>query len=212
MSHDDFEIEPVPGLPEIPPEGEHILWQGKPDWWALACDSLMVKWVMGYFVFLGAWRTVALLDIQPAGQAIWGSTPFLILGFVVCSILTLMAWIMARATVYTITNRRVAMRIGAALNVTLNLPYRWINAADMDLRKSGTGSITLQLKDDGMTKLSYLMCWPHVRPWKMNPTQPALRCIKDAEHVARILGHAAQTHIRAAKVTEAAPSGVVPAE
>ncbi|MEO0720506.1 MAG: PH domain-containing protein, partial [Pseudomonadota bacterium] len=28
MPHDDFEIEPVSGLPEAPPEGEHILWQG----------------------------------------------------------------------------------------------------------------------------------------------------------------------------------------
>ena len=29
MSHDDFEIEPVEGLPEKPPEGEQILETGK---------------------------------------------------------------------------------------------------------------------------------------------------------------------------------------
>ncbi len=211
MPHDDFEIEPVPGLPETPPEGEKILWQGKPHWWALASESLMVKWVMGYFVFLGVWRTVRLIDIVPLGEAIWGSTPFLILGLGVCAFLIFLAWIMAWATVYTITNRRVAMRIGAALNVTLNLPYRWIEAADLDLRKSGTGTIVLRLKDDGVTKLSYLMCWPHVRPWKMNPTQPALRCIKDAERVATILGHAAQTQIERQKQAEA-PTNAVPAE
>lgn len=212
MSHDDFEIEPVPGLPEMPPEGEHILWQGKPDWWALACDSLMVKWVMGYFVFLGAWRTVALLDIQPMGEAIWGSTPFLILGLAVCATFCVMAWVMAWATVYTITNKRVAMRIGAALNVTLNLPYKWVESADLDLRKSGTGTIALTLGNDGVTKLSYLMCWPHVRPWKMNPTQPALRCIKDAERVAGILGQAAATRITEQNTPKLAPSNAVPAE
>ena len=36
MSHDDFAIEPIPGLPERPPQGEEILWQGRPNWWALA--------------------------------------------------------------------------------------------------------------------------------------------------------------------------------
>lgn len=34
--HDDFAVEPIPGLPELPPEGEHILWQGAPCWHALA--------------------------------------------------------------------------------------------------------------------------------------------------------------------------------
>ena len=44
-AHDDFEIEPIKGLPERPPEVEDILWQGRPDWWRLAVESLSVKWV-----------------------------------------------------------------------------------------------------------------------------------------------------------------------
>jgi len=194
MSHDDFEIEPVPGLPELPPEGEKILWQGKPEWWVLAKESLCLYWVMGYFVLLGAWRSLALSEIVPLPQAIWGAVPFLIMGAVACALLALIAFLQAWATVYTITNRRVAMRVGAALNVTLNLPYRAINSADLDLRKKGTGTIVLDLRDDGQ-KLSYLSLWPHVRPWRMNPTQPALRCIKDARNVATILGDAAQKQV-----------------
>jgi hypothetical protein len=31
MPHDDFAFEPVKGLPELPPEGEHLLWQGRPN-------------------------------------------------------------------------------------------------------------------------------------------------------------------------------------
>lgn len=211
MSHDDFAVEPIKGLPEMPPEGEHILWQGRPNWWALARESLCITWVMGYFVLLGIWRSINLLEITDTRSAIWGATPFLILGALTCAILVVIAYVMARATVYTITNRRVAMRIGAALTVTLNLPYRWINSADLDLRKSGTGTIALQLKEDGVTKLSYLTCWPHVRPWKMNPTQPALRCIKDAEHVAAILGEAAQTQVAKQQAAQSAMPGAVPA-
>jgi hypothetical protein len=49
MSHDDFATEPVEGLPERPPEGESILWQGRPQAWALARESLAIRWVAGYF-------------------------------------------------------------------------------------------------------------------------------------------------------------------
>jgi hypothetical protein len=38
MEHDDFAVEPVRGLPEKPPAGEIILWQGRPDTIALARD------------------------------------------------------------------------------------------------------------------------------------------------------------------------------
>ncbi len=194
MSHDDFHVEPIEGLPELPPEGEKILWQGRPSWWALAVQSLNLYWVMGYFVLLGAWRSVVLAETRPLDVSIAGSVPFLVLGLIACALLAIVAYVQARSTVYTITNRRVAMRIGAALTVTLNLPYRWIGSADMDLRKNGVGTIALELIDEG-TRLSYLTCWPHVRPWRMNPVQPALRCIKDAEKVAAILGDAARTEV-----------------
>ncbi|MFY0693072.1 MAG: PH domain-containing protein [Paracoccaceae bacterium] len=210
MPHDDFHVEPVEGLPELPPEGEKILWQGRPNWWALAKESLSLKWIMGYFVLLGAWRSVMLAETRDLVTSIAGSLPFLILGLIACGILVLIAVVQARTTVYTITNRRVAMRIGAALTVTLNLPFRWIGSVDLDLRKGGTGTIALDLIDEG-TRISYLTCWPHVRPWKMNPVQPALRCIGDAETVAHILGDAARTHV--ARVQAEAPeTDAVPAE
>ena len=30
--HDDFDFEPVRGLPQVLPEGERLLWQGAPRW------------------------------------------------------------------------------------------------------------------------------------------------------------------------------------
>lgn len=204
MSHDDFEIEPVKGLPEAPPKGEVILWQGKPNWWALSKESLNLHWVAGYFVFLAAWRFTAVVDLMPLGQAIWASVPFLILGGIACAVLLVIAWVQAHYTVYTVTNRRVAMRIGAALNVTLNLPYTQIANANLDLRKAGTGTIAFDLLGD--TRISYLVCWPHVRPWKISPTQPALRCINDAERIAAMISEAAQARVSTPQVERTAPA------
>ncbi|MCG6884302.1 MAG: PH domain-containing protein [Silicimonas sp.] len=192
MTHDDFAIEPVRGLPERPPEGEHILWQGKPDTWALTRSALAFWWVMGYFAALALWRFLAALDFMSVGQAIGSAVPFLILAVIVGCLLYLTAWVQARATVYTVTNKRVAMRVGAALTITLNLPYRQIGSADLDLRKDRTGTIALTTTGD--VNFAYLVLWPHVRPWRF-PARPALRCIPDAERVARILAEAAEARV-----------------
>ncbi|REC57841.1 PH domain-containing protein [Rhodosalinus sediminis] len=211
MSHDDFAFEPVKGLPETPPEGERILWQGRPDAWALALESMNLKWVMGYFVLLAAWRLVAAIDLMPFAQAVAISTPFIVMGLIVCALLAIVAWVQARATVYTITNRRVAMRVGAALTVTLNLPYTQIANANLDLRRRGTGTIALELM--GETRFSYLVLWPHVRPWHLRNPEPALRCIPDAERVAGILAEAAETRVAEPQVARAdAPVAGVAAE
>ncbi|WP_297779116.1 photosynthetic complex putative assembly protein PuhB [uncultured Roseovarius sp.] len=210
MSHDDFAFEPVKGLPETPPEGERILWQGRPDWWHLSVESLSLPWVAGYFVVLAVWRFVTLMDQMPFIGAFAAASPLLIMGVVVCLMLMLVGYIQARATVYTITNRRVAMRIGAALTVTLNLPYTQVGRADLKLWRSGTGTIALDLM--GETQLSYLVCWPHVRPWVMRRTQPALRCIPEAAKVAQMLAEAAETRIATPKIMRSAPASAMAAE
>lgn len=192
MDHDDFQPpEPIEGLPEVPPEGEHILWQGKPDWWTLANDALMLRWVAVYFAFLALWRGLAnaWTDAERGlAAAIW----LVGIGALACGLIALFAWVQARATVYTVTNRRIVMRIGAALTLALNLPYRWIARADMNMRRK-TGTITFDLL--GETRFSYLVCWPHVRPWHISKTQPAFRCIRDAETVARMIARHAQVAV-----------------
>lgn len=209
MTHDDFAVEPVRGLPELPPEDEQILWQGKPNAWALTKSALAFWWVIGYFVFLAAWRLIAAIDIMPAGQAFGISVPFLLLGVIVGAMLYLTAWVQARATVYTVTNKRVAMRVGAALTITLNLPYTQIESADLDLRKDGTGTIALTTMGD--TQFAYLVLWPHVRPWRF-PARPALRCIPDAERIARVLSEAAAARITMPEIARVDGGQTVPAE
>lgn len=198
MSHDDFNFEPVRGLPEQLPDGEHILWQGAPDPRRLAREALGVRWVAGYFALLAVWRIGVSSAEMPLGAAIFHGVPFLILGVVACAILYAIAYVQARSTVYTLTNKRVAMRIGAALTMTLNLPYTWIGNASLDLKPSGHGTLAFELI--GETRVSFLMSWPHVRPWHITRTQPALRCIADAENVARLFAEAAETRISEPRV------------
>lgn len=209
--HDDFAIEPIRGLPEVPPEGEHILWQGSPSWTALARDAFKTWWIAVYFTAMAGW---SLLNTGAGGAPLdlRAGVPFLVMGGIAIALLYLIAFVQAKTTVYTITNRRVAMRIGAALTVTLNLPYKWIGSAELALRKNGNGTIALDLI--GSTKFSYLVCWPHVRPWHLSKPQPALRSIPDSERVARIMADAAQAHVNIARppAEERAAAALVAAE
>lgn len=200
--HDDFATEPVEGLPERPPEGEDILWQGRPKTWALARDALALYWVAGYFVLLAIWRIV--IGGAEGSYSLSTGTPYLILGLLACSILLGIAFMQARATVYIITSKRVSMRIGAALILYYNLPFTQIENANLDVRRDGTGTIALQLM--GNDRLSYTMTWPHIRPWRMARTEPALRCIPDAAKVAKILAAAAETRVTFPQVTRNHPA------
>ena len=209
--HDDFAIEPQPGLPAHPPKGEVILWQGRPQAFALAREAMKINWIVGYFVALALWRGWAMGG-GVLSTSIAVMLPYLAIGAVTCAILYLIAVVQARSTVYTITSARVAMRIGAALTVTLNLPFRQIGSANLALKSNGTGTIALQTLGD--TRISYLVCWPHVRPWHFNRTQPALRAIPNAAAVAKILAEAAETRLSQPEVTNTfgAPAHAVAAE
>ena len=144
MSQDDFAFEPIRGLPERPPEGEVILWQGQPNWLRLTVDSLNLWWVLAYFIFLFVWRFISVSDLMPIDQALLVSFPFLALALIVALLLLLVGFIQAKATVYTITNKRIVMRIGAALTLTLNLPFTEIENAAIASSSKNFGSIAIQ--------------------------------------------------------------------
>ena len=205
MSHDDFNFEPIRGLPEQLPVGEHFLWQGSPDPRRLAREALGLNWIAGYFVLLAVWRVGVSAAEVPFGVALMHGLPFILSGVVASAIIFGIAYVQSRSTVYTLTNKRVAMRIGAALTMTLNLPYTWIGTAKLDLKPSGYGTLAFELI--GETRISYLMSWPHVRPWRIARTQPALRCIPDAQSVAQIFAEAAETRISQPRVARVESDG-----
>ena len=179
----------VRGLPEALPEGERILWQGIPDWRALARRVFHARGLAIYFAILLAWRAVSVIwsggSSQDAAIAVLWLAPFAA-GAV--GLMVLLAWLTARAAVYTITNRRVVMRIGVVLEITVNFPFRVIESAGLRTYPDGTGDLPLKLA--GEDRIAYVHLWPHARPWRAARPEPMLRGVPDAAHVAEILSRA----------------------
>jgi hypothetical protein len=209
-SHDDFAFDPLPGLPERPPQGEVILWQGRPDALALARDAYRIRWIAGYFALLILWRAGGAFADGGLALALARGIPYLILACLGLAIIYGLAWVQARSTIYTLTTARLVMRIGAALPVTFNLPFAQVGAAALDLRPDGTGTIALETL--GQTRISVLVAWPHLRPGYWTKTQPALRSIPDAARVARLVAEAAEARLTMPQVTRAAGFAPVAAE
>lgn len=186
----EHEFEAAHGLPEALPEGEVQLWQGSPDARLLARQALHLDLVGIYFAGLLAWRGLVSWQegatLAQTGIALAGMMPLIGLA---CALLAGMAWLMARTTVYTLTNRRIVMRVGIVLSITFNLPFTQIASADWRQRGRG-GDIVLTL--NGPDRIAYLHLWPHARPWHLRQTQPMLRALADAPAVAARLAAALQ--------------------
>jgi len=208
--HDDFAFDALPGLPERPPQGEDILWQGRPAPYALARDAYKFNWVAGYFALIILWRAGTGLAEGGVSMALAMGLPYVMLAVLGLSVIWVLAWTQARTTTYTLTTARVVMQIGAALPVTFNFPFVQVGTANLDLRRDGTGTIALDTL--GETRISHLIAWPHVRPWRLAKTEPAMRAIPDAKSVAGLLAEAAEARISIPQVTRVVPVAAVAAE
>jgi hypothetical protein len=182
----EYEYEPIRGLPEDLPAGEHIVWQGEPDWRALARRAFHVRKVLFYFALLIAWY-MATRGADGSGSALtltavlWTCT----MGALALGILYLLAWMYARTTVYTLTNRRLVLRFGVALPMMINLPLHKLEAADLVQYGRGMGDLALTLSPG--ERISYWALWPNARPWHYSRVKPMLRALPDARGVADVL-------------------------
>jgi hypothetical protein len=193
----EYDHEPIKGLPGHLPEGEHILWQGAPDWKLFFAHALHVRICALYFVGLGAIALAQGKMVSATGIAISAILLMLLFaGF---------AYAAARTTIYTLTNKRIVLRIGIALNSCINLPLSQIESADLKIlrgpMKPDAGSIVLHLK--GLPKLGYWLLWPHARSLRIFRPQPMLRAIPDAAGVAQQLLAATQ------KIQAVAPADAI---
>lgn len=179
----EYDNEPIPGLPGFLPKGEEILWQGSPDWKRLALSALHVRMIAGYFALLAGFGAVQ--------GSFTGALITLGVGMVCVTILAMIAWGTARTTMYTLTNRRIVMRIGIALPKCINLPLSVIGSADLALHGDGTGDIPLSL--NAPQRLGYIQLWPSARAWELATPQPMLRAIPDAQNVATMIARACGT-------------------
>lgn len=179
----EHEFEAAPGLPEALPVNEHILWQGAPSASLLAVHALHTRKLVLYFAVMLCVQALYLAG-EP-GAAVWPSV--LSSAALACLCLMLLAgvaWYSARTTLYTLTNRRVVMRIGMVLTITLNLPLKQLESASVRLLNNGAGELALGLK--GSAPVGWLHLWPHVKAWTFGRPQPALRCLPNIQQVSEL--------------------------
>lgn len=207
----EFDHEPIRGLPGVLPAGERMLWQGAPRWQNLAYRAFHVRELGVYFGALILWHavnglwdgrslaTVALATLIPIG-----------LTLLALAVLSGLAYLTARSTVYTITTRRVVIRSGLALPITMNLPYRLVESLNLRTYTDGSGDLPLRLVKG--ERVGYLVTWPHVRPWHVTRTEPMLRAIPNATAVGEILAQAisAAPATTAEKTAAPRPSSIEP--
>ncbi|MEM1403334.1 MAG: photosynthetic complex putative assembly protein PuhB [Pseudomonadota bacterium] len=176
MSHQSYIDEPVAGLQEQLPADEEIIWRGFPDRRLLARRVFFVRAVSLYFLALlgvhlfvqwspGA-SIAALLTDNAWMAALAGCALLLLLG---------LAYAYSQTTLYTLTTKRLVLRIGFAIPMVINIPLSTVRAADLRRFSDGSGDIILTLCDG--KRMSYIILWPHVAPWKMFSPKPALRCL-----------------------------------
>jgi len=203
----EYEFEPIRGLPEHLPPGEEMLWQGAPRWSALARRAFHIRKVAVYFAIILVWRIFADLSAgETTGEVVVGALWITALALVSIGGLLLLAWAMARSTVYTITTRRLVMRFGVALPMIVNFPFAQIHSAQMKRHRDETGDIPIVLV--ASTRTSYTVLWPHVRPWHFTKPQPMLRAIPDVARVAGILSDALNRYLaQSEKGSEHAEAG-----
>ncbi len=163
-----------------PADNERVLWKGQPNQAILARTAFHTRTVGLYFV--------ALIAISLAFGNVNSAVVCAVLGFAGVAVLQGLAWLSARSTVYILTDTRLIMRIGMAIETRINVPLKHIGAAHLKERGNGHGDIAVELNGDRL--LGYLLLWPHARPFRIGRPQPMLRAVPEAQKVAHILAEA----------------------
>jgi hypothetical protein len=190
MTEHDYEA--VPGLPGRLPPGETLLWQGHPRWSRLMIDTLHIRPLIAYFSALALWGAATgggLRDVLVTMGAC----------AILCAMLGLFAFGVARTTIYSLTDKRIVLRVGVAVSKCVNLPLSLVGSADLKLNGDGTGNIALRLTQP--MPLGYAALWPHVRPWRFARPEPLLRGVPEGQKVAAMLARACGARLAAVAPT-----------
>jgi len=186
MSHDEFDFEPIPGLPANLPPGERLLWQGSPTWSATASRVLHIRAVSWYFAAILLIRLIGGRIAEQDWHTIATSMLWLAaLGVATVGFLAWVAQMIAAGTIYSVTSRRIVMRFGIVVPVTINIPFAIIRSAGLRTYADGTGDIPIQIGGNG--RIAYPHLWPHARPWVVKEPEPMLRGVSEAMSAAGIL-------------------------
>lgn len=163
-----------------PTSDERVLWKGRPNLPVLTRTAFHMGGFAVYFTLLIG---LAFVFGNTSGALFLAG-----LGIAGGIVLQIIAWRSASSTLYILTDTRLILRIGMAIEMRINIPLKHIRSANLNMRGKNHGDIALELGGDRI--LGYLLLWPHVRPFHFNRPQPMLRAIPDAQKFASLLAEA----------------------
>ena len=193
MGMTEYEDEPVEGLPDFLPEGETMVWQGRPTVAAMARRVFFIPHLALYFGLLIAGHTLYRLMEGVSAAQVMGT--FVWQAGLAATVLVLLAWLArsyAASVMYTLTSERLVIRSGVALPMMVNIPIEQITAADMRVYRDGTGDIVLTPIAD--RKLHWVLLWPNVSAWYSRPIRPLLRGLAEPHRAADAFAAVASQH------------------
>ncbi|QDH34135.1 photosynthetic complex putative assembly protein PuhB [Porphyrobacter sp. YT40] len=168
-----------------PAADEKVLWKGRPALGLLARTAFHTR-TLGFY--MAALALIALMTGNTNAAIVAA-----VLGTALIALLYALAWASARTTLYILTDTRLIMRIGMAIETRINIPLKQVLSADLRLHgKTGYGDIAFDLAGDRL--LGVALLWPHVRPWKYARPQPMLRALPDAAALAQLIAATRAQH------------------
>jgi hypothetical protein len=194
-------------LPADIPAGERILWFGRPEPTSLWRRAYRADWVGAWFVAMSLWNLYSVSESDGIKAGVVSVLRTLGVGAAALALLSLLALLSARTTLYVITERRFVVKTGVALPMFINVPFKQVASAHLRVFADGSGDVTLGLTAE--QRIPYLALWPSVRPLRFSSPEPALRGVADARNVSETLSRAlAQAAGRAPIATSSlAPAG-----
>lgn len=164
-----------------PQPDERVLWKGRPQRSLLARTAFHAH---SAGLYMAALVVIALVMGRNDAAIVCA-----ILGLALAAILQALAWASARSTLYILTDTRLIMRIGIAIETRVNIPLKQITAAHLAvLSKDGHGDIAFEVAGERL--LGTLLLWPHVRPWRYARPEPSLRAVPEAQALAQMIAEA----------------------
>ena len=190
----EYEGEPIEGLPEALPEGESLIWQGRPTVGAMLKRVFFVPQLAVYFgLLIGGHTIYRLTESVPMAQVLGTLVWQFGLAAIVLLLLVWLARAYAKSILYTLTSARLVIRSGVALPMMVNIPIEQIIAADLRVHRDGTGDILLRASAD--RQLYWVLLWPNVSAWYSRPVRPCLRGLSHPHLAAKAFADVASQQV-----------------
>ncbi len=178
----------IRGVPHPLPIGETILWEGAPMARAVARHAFYQRALLAYFLAMVLVWAIFTPNALGSSDFLIGLGVRLGLTAAVMTVVEILSIVVARTTWYAITNKRVVLRIGMVIPMSINIPFALLESAGAGSFKDGTGQVTLKMMPGN--RLAYIALWPHCRMRNLNNPEPVLRALQAPAAVGGVLADA----------------------